>query len=93
VDRTRPQPRRVDLRPYVRGLRVHPDAVEMDVWVTPTGTARPEELLELLNLSDLLLAGAVLHRTTLELTDERPETGEGGLGEPPLPSELCKGAT
>ncbi len=72
VDRTRPQPRRLDIRPYLRGLRLLADSLEMDLWVTPTGAARPDEVLALLGLADLLEGGAVLERTTLELYDECP---------------------
>src|SRR5262249_23202830 len=67
VERTRPQHRRINIRPYLRNLRILPDAVEMDLLVTPTGTARPDDVLRLLGLSDLLEAGAVLERTILEL--------------------------
>ncbi len=45
-------------------------ALEMDLWLTPSGTARPEEILEALGLRDLFDAGAVLERTWLELHDE-----------------------
>jgi hypothetical protein len=44
--------------------------LEMDLWVTPTGTARAEEVLEALGLNDLPSSGAVLERTKLELQDE-----------------------
>jgi radical SAM-linked protein len=71
VERTRPQPRRVDLRPYLRGLSVIGDTVEIDLWVTPTGSARPDEVLQLLELGDLLDDGAVLERTTLELHNKQ----------------------
>jgi radical SAM-linked protein len=101
VDRARPQPRRVDLRPYLRDLRVLGDALEVDLWVTPNGTARPEEVLRLLGLADLLEAGAVLERTTLELHDEgggpAPDRSEevlaaaGGGAPAPLP-DLADGA-
>jgi radical SAM-linked protein len=70
VERTRPQPRRIDLRPYLQDLRLTDDGLEMDLRVTPNGTARPDEVLRLLDLGDLLEAGAVLQRTTLELQDE-----------------------
>src|SRR5207245_1821509 len=45
-------------------------ALEMDLWLTPGGTARPDEVLGLLGLQDLLEIGAVLERTRLELHDE-----------------------
>jgi radical SAM-linked protein len=88
VDRTRPQPRRLDLRPYIRGLHVLPDGLEMDLWVTPTGMARPEEIVALLGLGDLLDAGAVLQRTTVELLDE-PEAAAtpGAAHRPPFAKE------
>jgi radical SAM-linked protein len=107
VQRDRPQPRRLDLRPYLHDLRLIADcglpnadcngggaepgppvpsgvesairnpqsAIEMDLWVTPGGTARPGEVLALLGLTDLLDAGAVLERTLLELHDELPNPG------------------
>jgi radical SAM-linked protein len=80
-DRRQP-PRSLDVRPYLRGLRLADGALEIDLWVTPTGTARPEEILLLLELSDLLEAGAVLERCTLELHDETSATDL-----PPLKSE------
>jgi hypothetical protein len=47
-----------------------PGSLEMDLVVTPGGTVRPEEILGLLGLEDLLEEGAVLERTRLELEDE-----------------------
>jgi radical SAM-linked protein len=70
VERPRPQPRRLDIRPYLADVRARADALEIDLWVTPTGTARPHEVLRLLDLEDLLLEGAVLERVRLELHDE-----------------------
>jgi radical SAM-linked protein len=79
VRRARPQPREVDIRPYVRDIRLTPDALEMVLTVTPAGTARPDELLALLGLSDLVQAGAVLERTVLELDDECGPAGAGSV--------------
>jgi radical SAM-linked protein len=70
VERTRPRPRRINLRPYVHNIRVLPDTLEIALWITPTGSARAEEVLNLLGLGDLLTAGAVLERIKLELHDE-----------------------
>jgi radical SAM-linked protein len=73
IDRTRPPKRRLDLRPFLRDLRLEQGPVPslvMELWLTDSGTARPEEVLRLLNLHDLLDAGAVLERVRLELTDE-----------------------
>ena len=72
--RIAPQPRRINLRPYLHDLRVHPNSLEMDLWVTPGGTARPEEVMNLLGLDAVLEAGAVVERTLLELHDEIPQT-------------------
>lgn len=72
VERSRPQPRRLDVRPYLHDLRVLPGTLELELTVTPTGTARPDELLEQLGLGDLLAGGAVLERAKLELHDEIP---------------------
>jgi hypothetical protein len=70
----------VDLRPFLRDIRVLTDALEIDLWVTPKGTARPEEVLALLGLDDLTAEGAVVERTRLELhghqTSEVSETSE-----------------
>jgi radical SAM-linked protein len=84
IDRRRPSgganSRRMDLRPFLRDLRVtgdDPARLEMDLWLTPAGTARPEEVLGLLGLQDLAEAGAVLHRLRLELReDTTPERGQ-----------------
>ena len=70
IERTRPQHRRIDVRAYLRGLCFESKALTIDLWVTPTGSARPDEVLQVLGLSDLLTAGAVLERTVLELHDE-----------------------
>jgi radical SAM-linked protein len=75
IERTRPRSRRLDVRPYVRELCLQEDALEIDLWVTPNGAARPEEVLGLLGLTGLLAEGAVLERAALELHDESPNLG------------------
>jgi radical SAM-linked protein len=70
IQRTRPQPRRIDLRPYISELRVHENHLEMALWVTPTGAARPEEILHLMGLGEVVEAGVSVIRTHLELHDE-----------------------
>jgi radical SAM-linked protein len=70
VTRSRPAPRRLNLRPFLDELRLADDRLEMLLWVTPTGAARPGEILELLGLGDLALAGAPLERHILEILDE-----------------------
>jgi radical SAM-linked protein len=104
VERLRPQRRRIDLRPYVRDLRLLPETLEMDLWVSPGGTARPDEVLAALGLGDLLETGAVLERTTLELAEDKlapkpaPQATEvsavqaaAGTTRPPRPSPLIPG--
>lgn len=67
---------RVNVRPFLRDLRLtSPDsegtiALEMELWLTPAGTARPVEVLGLLGLTDWLDSGALLERLRLELHDE-----------------------
>jgi radical SAM-linked protein len=73
-ERTRPATRRFDLRPFLHDIRLLPDSLDMDLNVTPNGAARPEEVLSLLGLDDLLRAGAVLERTRLELHDKAAAT-------------------
>jgi len=74
VERTRPPARRVNVRSFLADLRLIERtptfALEMELHLTPTGTARPEEVLTLLGLQDLVEAGAVLERSRLELQDE-----------------------
>jgi radical SAM-linked protein len=70
IDRLRPRQRRLDLRPYLRDLRLSDGALEIELWVTPTGGARPEEITGLLGLGDLLATGAFFERTRMEITDE-----------------------
>jgi radical SAM-linked protein len=72
IERTRPERKNIDLRPYIDLIRVSPGALEMDLWVTPGGMARPGEVLGLLGLEDVIDAGAVIERTRLELEDETP---------------------
>ena len=69
VERAHPKPKRVNIRPYVLDLRVYGE-LAIDLRVTPTGSARADELLSLLGLSDLLDTGAVLERAALEILDE-----------------------
>jgi radical SAM-linked protein len=70
VERLRPQARRLDIRGYVHDLRWRDDALEMDLKISPQGTARPDEILLALGLGNLLENGAVLERTRLEIHDD-----------------------
>ena len=103
VDRLRPSPKRLNIRPYLRRIAVNltpqppslggkgeseglspsllrggvgEGLLTLDLWVTPTGAARADELVRRLDLADLLEAGAVLERTTLELRDEPTDAAD-----------------
>jgi len=78
VERSKPERRRLNVRPFVRALRYEENTsswLEMDLWLTPSGTARPEEVLGLVGLGGLLQAGAPLERVRLDLQDEDQEGG------------------
>jgi radical SAM-linked protein len=105
IERSRPQPRQLDVRPYLRDLRLLPtqtllapqlgpeQLLEMDLWVTPYGTARPAEILGLLGLGGLLEAGAICERSKLVLHDEDPTPYGGPTGLPgpdPRPAAQVK---
>lgn len=70
VERVRPSPKGLNIRPYLRAVAVRANTLSLDLWVTTTGTARADELLRLLGVDDLLDAGFVLERTLVELRDE-----------------------
>jgi radical SAM-linked protein len=76
VERLKPSPKRLNIRPYLRSLSVPTSdrtvagRLELDLWVTGTGTARADELVKLLNVSDLIEGGSVIERSTVELRDE-----------------------
>ena len=72
VDRFKPNPKQLNIRPYFRLFSVSDGVLSLDLWVTQTGTARADELLRLLNLSDLLDDGALMSRAVVELRDETP---------------------
>jgi radical SAM-linked protein len=75
VDRLRPSPKRLNIRPYFRDIRVTDNVLSLDLWVTQTGTARADEIVDLLGLADLLDVGVVLTREALELRDEVTTSG------------------
>lgn len=84
VDRERSARTRLNIRPYLDAIRVGEGSLEMDLWVTPTGTAKPREILAALGLGELLDGGAVLERVWIELEDEagpRPPGAPGNIAE------------
>ncbi len=72
IERLRPDPRRVNLVPFVAELKCEADNLTLALWITPTGAARPDEVFAALGLRDLLESGAVIERTDLEVVDELP---------------------
>jgi radical SAM-linked protein len=79
VERVRPAPKQLNIRPYLRNVAIADGTLLLNFWVTNTGTARAEEVLRLLEIHDLLEAGPVLERTWIALRDEA-DTADG---EPP----------
>ncbi|MEI7685405.1 MAG: TIGR03936 family radical SAM-associated protein [Planctomycetota bacterium] len=71
--RTRPQRRRLNIRPFVDSLTADSTSLSMTLWVAPQGSARPEEIVAALGLGRLLEEGAVFERVHLELLGEQPE--------------------
>ena len=69
-NRTGERTSQVNVRPFLRDVKLSGDAVEIQLWLRPEGTARPLEILELLQLRDLYEAGAILERSRLELREE-----------------------
>ena len=58
----------IDVRPFVLGAELDPLGVlRFRMKMTPNGSARPEEVIDALGLSDLLGQGTVLVRTEVEL--------------------------
>jgi radical SAM-linked protein len=58
----------LDLRPFLIDAELEPlGLLRFRMMMTPSGSARPEEIVEALGLRDLLEQGAVLVRTDVEL--------------------------
>jgi radical SAM-linked protein len=72
VSRVKPKPRRINIKPYIRNMTIRDNNLSLDLWVTNNGSARADELLNMLNLNDLLEAGAILSRSELQVHDETP---------------------
>lgn len=67
IKRDKPKPREIDIRPFIDDLRLTANKLVMRLRMTPEGSARPLEILQILQLDDLIAAGGVLQRTALEL--------------------------
>ena len=70
IERTRPQPRRLDIRPYIDDVQTADHVLVMRIWISPNGTARPEEIVSALGMGKLLDQGLIFERDLLELEDE-----------------------
>jgi radical SAM-linked protein len=58
----------IDLRPFVLAAGLEPaGALRFRLKISPSGSARPEELIDALGLRDLLGEGSVLIRTEMDL--------------------------
>ena len=68
--REKPQPREVNIRPYIETLKVTETGLHASVWITQNGTLRPEEIAREMGLGELALTGLLVERTFLELHDE-----------------------
>jgi radical SAM-linked protein len=93
IERSRPRPRRIDVRPYLRGLNLSSAGLEMELLVTPNGAVRPEEILHLLDLKDLVDAGTVIERIKLELEDEENRNHAGDSHDSTIGIEGCPSGT
>lgn len=82
IERLRPAPRCLNIRPYIVALRVGATFLDLHLAITPNGSTRPDEVLRQLGLGDLLDAGAVPERTALELHDECQAPGPDPIPEP-----------
>jgi radical SAM-linked protein len=85
VERRRPQPRRIDIRPYLLDLHLNGSYLHLTLRVTPSGGARAEEVLTALGLEGVLLDGGILERTQVVLADEI-ETSSARDGSDPQPA-------
>jgi radical SAM-linked protein len=66
----RRQIRSLDIRPWVERIWLDNGYLYFSCAITPQGTARPEEILRLLDLEHLVDEGTVIERVTLQLADE-----------------------
>ncbi|HKB03826.1 MAG TPA: TIGR03936 family radical SAM-associated protein [Gemmataceae bacterium] len=68
VDRERPRPRRINIRPYVDSLTFADGALAVSIWLTQEGSARADEVAAVVGVIDPPL----IERLNLELLDEVP---------------------
>ena len=76
----------LDLRPFVDGAELDPSGtLRFRMKILPTGSARPEEFLEVLELRDLLEQGSILIRTEVELISCTSQASQAFVDDP-IPS-------
>jgi len=77
VEREKPRQREVNIRPYLRDIRVAEGILTFDIWVSQDGTARADEIVRALGLQTVVNDGGVIARADLaiddELSDERKQ--------------------
>jgi radical SAM-linked protein len=94
VQRQRPRPRRVDVRPYINNIYLTANWLEMDLRVTHSGTARPQEIVDLLGLSSPGEAGPIVQRSLTQIDGHGPQEQSflspiaGAVSEPALPGKM-----
>jgi radical SAM-linked protein len=75
IERQRPVRKRINVRPYVSNLQARGGCLDMALWITPNGAARPEEVVRALGIDDVASNGLLVERTDLELVDEADQGG------------------
>jgi radical SAM-linked protein len=66
VERDRPKPRAINIRPYVESLTIDNDALLISAWLTQEGSARADEIASSVGVEQ----PSLIERTGLELLDE-----------------------
>ena len=70
LDRIRPTPKQINIRPYLNDLRCENQSLRIDLWLSQEGSARADEVVRALGLQSRLDEGDYLTRTDLILLDE-----------------------
>lgn len=68
VERERPRPKQINIRPYIETMTLQDGAIVLSIWLTQEGSARADELVKALGLPE----STVIERTALEIMDELP---------------------
>lgn len=68
VERERPRPRQVNIRPYIDSLTIAADNLQIALWLTTEGGARADEVAHAIGIEQ----PSMIERVNLELLDEVP---------------------